>query len=132
MRRYSTLLAFVLLLALAVWSQELRPLTISPALPGASGTVGISHDTSGTTYVSIQAKNLAKPDALQPAKTAYVVWIQPTGQLPENHGVLTVNDKLDARYATTVHANNFDIFVTAEDNPNTTQPTGAHLLESHK
>ena len=132
MRRYSLLTALVLLFALATWAQELRPLMVDPALPGASGTIGIGHDTSDNTYVTIQVKHLAKPDALQPAKTAYVVWIQPPGQLPEKHGVLEVNDKLEAKYTTTTHAKNFDVFVTAEDNPKATEPTGAHLLSGSK
>ena len=97
MRRYSGLIAFVLLFTLAAWGQELRQLTVSPALPGATGTMGISQDTSGTTYINLQVKHLAKPEALQPAKSAYVVWVQPPGELPQNHGVLEVNDKLEAK-----------------------------------
>ncbi len=131
MRRYSGVIAFVLLLALAAWGQELRQLTISSALPGASGTMGVSHDTSGTTYINIAAKHLARPDSLHPAKTAYVVWVQPTGEPPQNHGVLAINDKLEATYSTTVKTNNFDVFVTAEDNPNASVPTGPHLLSAH-
>jgi hypothetical protein len=131
MRRHFGFIACVLLFALALWGQQIRQLTVSPALPGASGTMGISHDTSGTIYINIQAKHLARPDQLHPSKTAYVVWVQPTGQPPQNHGVLQVNDKLEATYFTTVHTNNFDVFVTAEDNSQVTQPTGEHLLSAH-
>ena len=132
MRRYSAVFTLVLLLAMAAWGQELRQMTVSPKLPAASGTMGISHDTSGTTYINIQAKHLARPDSLQPAKTTYVVWVQPPGEPPQNHGVLQVNDKLEATYFTTVHVNNFDVFVTAEDNPNASSPTGEHLLSAQK
>jgi hypothetical protein len=68
---------------------------------------------------------------LHPAKTAYVVWVQPTGEPPQNHGVLAINDKLEVTYSTTVKTNNFDVFVTAEDNPNASTPTGPHLLSAH-
>ena len=132
MRRYSSLITFVLLFTLAAWGQELRQLTVSPAMPGASGTMGISRDTSGTTYINLQVKHLAKPDALQPAKSAYVVWVQPPGELPQNHGVLEVNDKLEAKYSTTVQVKNFDVFVTAEDDATTQAPTGEHLLSTRK
>lgn len=132
MRRFSVVIALVLLLGVAAWGQELRQLTVSPKLPAASGTLGISHDTSGTTYINIQARHLARPDALHPAKTAYVVWVQPTGEPPQNHGVLQVNDKLEATYWTTVSTNNFDVFVTAEDNPNAAAPSGPHLLSARK
>ena len=131
MRRHLGFIACVLLFALAVWGQQIRQLTISPALPGASGRMGVSHDTSGNIYINIQAKHLARPDQLHPAKTAYVVWVQPTGEPPQNHGVLQVNGKLEAIYSTTVHTNNFNVFVTAEDNAKATGPTGPHLLSAH-
>src|SRR5690349_22233205 len=114
MRRHFGFVACVLLFALTVWAQQIRQLTVSPALPAASGTMGVSHDTSGTTYINIAAKHLARPDSLHPAKTAYVVWVQPTGEPPQNHGVLAINDKLEVTYSTTVKTNNFDVFVTAE------------------
>jgi hypothetical protein len=131
MRRHFGFLVCVLLFALAAWGQEVRQLTVSPALPAASGTMGISHDTSATTYIAIQAKHLAKPEQLHPAKTAYVVWVQPPGEPPQNHGVLEVDDKQEAKYSTTIKTNNFDVFVTAEDNAKTSQPTGEHLLSAH-
>lgn len=132
MRRCLALTVFLLLVALFGWGQEMRQLTVSPALPAASGTMGISHDTSGTTYISLQAKHLAPPDALHPAKAAYVVWVQPPGEPPQNHGVLQVNSKEEATYSTTTKDRNFEVFVTAEDNPHATSPTGPHLLSARK
>ncbi|HLK33390.1 MAG TPA: hypothetical protein VKT29_09885 [Terriglobales bacterium] len=128
MRRYSLLLASLLVLALAVWGQALRPMTVSPSLPAATATMGISHDTSGTTYISIEAKHLAPAEALQPPKRVYVVWVEPAGQPPQNHGVLQLNDKQVAKYTTTTHATDFTVFVTAENDPEVNQPTGDHLL----
>jgi len=120
----------VLLFTLAAWGQQMRQLTVSPALPAASGTMGISHDTSGTTYISLQVKHLANPEALHPAKAAYVVWVQPPRQAPQNHGVLQVNDKAEVAYSTTTRERNFEVFVTAEDNAKVTQPTGPRLLSA--
>lgn len=131
MRRHFSFLACVLLFAVVAWGQQIRQLTVSPALPATSGTMGVSHDTSGTTYINIQAKHLAKPEQLHPAKTAYVVWVQPPGEPPQNHGVLQVNDKLEATYSTTAHFNNFGVFVTAENDAHATHPTGPHLLSAH-
>lgn len=130
MRRYLGFTLCVLLFALAAWGQQMRQLTVSPALPAASGTMGVSHDTSGTTYINLQVKHLANPDGLHPAKAAYVVWVQPTGQPPQNHGVLQVNDKQEATYSTTTKDRNFEVFVTAEDNANISQPTGPQLLSA--
>ena len=130
MRRHLGFMLCMLLLALAAWGQQMRQLTVSPTLPAASGTMGISQDTSGTTYISLQVKHLANPDELHPAKAAYVVWVQPTGQPPQNHGVLQVNDKKEATYSTTTRERNFEVFVTGEDNANISQPTGSRLLSA--
>lgn len=130
MRRHFGFLLVVLLFTLAAWGQQVRQLTVSPSLPAASGSMGVSHDTSGTTYISLQVKHLAPAEALHPAKAAYVVWVQPPGQPPQNHGVLPVNDKQLGTYSTTTKDRNFEVFVTAEDNPNVAQPTGRHLLSA--
>jgi hypothetical protein len=130
MRRHFGFLLCVVLFALAGWGQQMRQLTVSPKLPAASGSMGVSHDTSGTTYISLEVKHLAPPDALHPAKAAYVVWVQPPGQPPQNHGVLQVNDKEVGTYSTTTKDRNFEVFVTAENNAHAGQPTGPHLLSA--
>ncbi len=130
MRRHFGFVLLLVLFALAAWGQTVRQLTVSPKLPAASGTMGVSHDTSGTTYVSLQVKHMAPADALHPAKAAYVVWLQPPGQPAQNHGVLRVNEKEEATYSTTTRNRNFAIFVTAEDNANAAQPAGARLLSA--
>lgn len=129
MRRHLSILC-LLLFALAAWGQQVRQLTVSPALPAASGSMGVSHDTSGTTYINLQVKHLASSESLHPAKTVYVVWIQPTGQPPQNHGALQVNHKEEAKYSTITKAPNFEVFVTPEDNPKATTPTGPRLLSA--
>jgi hypothetical protein len=131
MRIWTSVAASLLLFSLAAAAQQLRPLTVSPQLPAASGTVGIAQDTSGTTYVSMQVKHLARPEQLQPAKAAYVVWIQAAGRQPENHGTLPVDQNETAKYTTTTRDHDFQVFVTAEDNPKTSQPSGPVLLRSH-
>ena len=131
MRRHFAFILGVLLFALSLWAQQIRPLTINRALPGANGTMGVSHDTSGTTYINLQVKHLAGPEALRPAKAAYVVWVQPPGQPAQNHGVLEVNDKAEARYSTTTKDRDFELFVTAEDKPDATTPTGPRLMSAH-
>lgn len=129
MRRHFVILC-LLLFAAAAWGQQVRQLSVSPALPGASGSMGVSHDTSGTTYINLQVKHLASSDSLHPAKAAYVVWVQPPGEPPQNHGVLQVNDKEEAKYSTTTRKRNFEVFVTAEDNPRAASPTGPQLLSA--
>ncbi|HKU22461.1 MAG TPA: hypothetical protein VJQ50_15705 [Terriglobales bacterium] len=131
MRRHFGFILCMLLVP-AAWGQQMRQLTVSPALPAASGTMGVSRDASGTTYISLHVKHLANSDELHPAKAAYVVWVQPPGQPAQNHGVLQVNDKQEATYSTTTKDLNFEVFVTAEDSANISQPTGSHLLSARK
>jgi hypothetical protein len=61
---------------------------------------------------------LAKPSALTPSKNAYVVWIEGKDKQPQNVGQLRVNDKLESILEATTPNEHFDIFITAEDNPN--------------
>ena len=55
--------------------------------------------------------------------------MQPRGKDPQNLGVLKVNDKLEATFETTVSNEDFDLFITAEDNPNAQIPSEPKLLK---
>lgn len=104
------------------------PLTASPSVPAAKGKVSVDKDKNGNRKVKIEVQHLAKPSALTPAQTDYIVWIQARGKDPENQGRLRVNDKLDGDLETTTPYEAFDIFVTGEDHPNTTAPSGPEVL----
>lgn len=104
------------------------PLTASATVPAAKGKVNVDKDQNGNVKVKLEVQHLAKPSTLTPAETNYVVWIQARGKEPENEGRLTVNDKLEGKLETTTPYEAFEIFVTAEGNPNVTSPEGGEVL----
>jgi hypothetical protein len=75
--------------------------------------------------------HLAKPEHLSPAKQAYVVWIQPEGKEATNEGVLRVNDELKGDFRANTPYKKFDLFVTAEDTPTATSPSGPEIMRQH-
>jgi hypothetical protein len=127
-RVYFAAIAFsLLLLAGAAFADEvkLRPGTADPS---AVGVVDYHHDRNGNTSFELKVDHLAPPVNLQPPKQIYVVWVQAPGQPPENKGVLKVNhdQKGDIKMVSPHQA--FDVFVTAEDTPSVSAPSGPEVL----
>jgi hypothetical protein len=112
-------------IALADTQAKLRNGELTPA---ADGYVKAGHDRNGNTSYFISVHHLAMPTQLTPAKSTYVVWIQRPGQPAENAGVLKVNDKLDGTFESSTPYKQFDVFVTAEDNPHAQMPSSLEVL----
>jgi hypothetical protein len=128
MRRATLALSIaVLILGLAAWAADV-PMVASSLVPAASGKLSYGHDRNGNTKFRIETSHLAAPSQLTPSKNAYVVWIEPRDQQPENAGVLKVNDNLQGSFSGTTPAKTFTVVVTAEDNPSATQPSGPEVL----
>lgn len=121
-------IAFSLLLLAGVALADDVKLRPGTADPSAVGTVDYHHDRNGNTSFELKVDHLAPPANLQPVKQVYVVWVQAAGQPPENKGVLKVNEdqKGDIKMISPHQA--FDIFVTAEDTPSVSQPSGPEVL----
>lgn len=126
-----TLIAAVGLLANVGYAEKKVELQGSSAVPSAQGTAVLQHDRNGNIEIKLSVHHLAKPDRLSPAKQAYVVWIQPEGQSPSNAGVLRVNSELKGDFRTTTPSKRFDLFVTAEDSPTATSPSGTEIMRQH-
>ena len=116
-----------LLIGLAAWAADI-PMVASSQVPGASGKISYQHDRNGNVKFTVSTRNLAAPSQLTPAKNAYVVWIEPSGQQPQNAGVLAVNNNLEGSFSATTPSKNFNVTVTAEDSPSVTQPSGPEVL----
>ncbi len=70
------------------------------------------------------------PTNLTPAKNYYVVWIQAQDQQPQIAGVMQVDpSKEAASFKTTTPFKNFDVLVTAEDNPRPESPSSTQILK---
>jgi len=130
MRNRNTVLfvIFALLLSTASWAREDR-LTNTGLTPAAMGKVTTDNDRNGNTGVEVEVKHMASPESLTPPKTAYVVWIQARGKDPEILGLLRVNHELEGSLRATTPYKDFDIFITAEENPKPASPSGMVILK---
>lgn len=129
MKRAALLPAVLVLLSLAVWAKDI-PMVGSPMAPAAAGVIELDHDHNGNTIVKVRVHHLARPSALAPAKTTYVIWFQPPDRQPEIQGELRVDKDLNGGFETRTAYRNFDVFITAEDAPRPQQPTGPVVLRA--
>ncbi len=115
--------------AVLLWARD-DHMVNSSLVPAAQGTVHTDTDRNGNTGIKVTVNHLAKPHDLQPAYNSYVVWVQPRGESPTNVGELRVNNDLQGSLHTDTPAKVFDLFVTAENNPRATSPSGPELLHA--
>jgi hypothetical protein len=99
--------------------------------PSAIGNIHTDQDSNGNVRLKIDVKHLADPSKLVPPHHTYVAWVQPNGGQPQPVGEIHVNDKEEGSLTATTPAKSFDVFVTAEDTPNPTAPTGPVVLKGH-
>jgi hypothetical protein len=127
----SRFLAFLCaaLLSLPLFAEKyhLNPAAIVPA---AAGQVDVDRDHNGNTRIDLKVEHLAVPASLTPSKTTYVVWAQSADSPAENLGELKVNNDLKGELKTTTAKQNFELLVTAEDNPRATAPQGPVVLQT--
>jgi hypothetical protein len=102
----------------------------SSVVPGAAGEVRTGTDRNGNTTIRVDVQHLAKPDALTPSMSIYVVWLQQPGRAPERQGVLDVNDKLEGRFESSTPSKQFDLWITAEHDRNIKSPSGPEVLRA--
>jgi opacity protein-like surface antigen len=131
MKRFALTLVVAALLAPAACAEKKVQMQTSSGMPAAEGKAVLEHDRNGNVEVKLTVHHLAKPENLSPAKQAYVVWVQPEGEQPVNEGALRVNDELKGEFRTRTPYKKFDIFVTAEDTPTATSPTGPEVMRQH-
>jgi hypothetical protein len=128
MRRASLAVSItVLLVGLCAWAADV-PMVAGSQVPAAAGKISYQHDRNGNVKFTLSTKNLAAPSQLTPPKNAYVVWVEPRDQQPQNAGVLAVNNNLEGSFSGTTPSKTFNVVVTAEDSPTVTQPSGPEIL----
>jgi FlaG/FlaF family flagellin (archaellin) len=106
------------------------PLASSPSNPAASGKVEVKKDKNGNTEVEIKTEHLAKPGMLTPPASGYVVWFQEAGSDAANQGQLRVDKDLKSEFKTATHMQNFELFITAENDPLIKVPSGETVLKT--
>ena len=102
------------------------------SVPGATGKVDVSKDKNGNFRIKLEVYHLAKPTSLTPPKQNYIVWLERRDNQPVALGELRVNGDLKGTLEATTPAlsDQFEIFVTAEDNPNAPVPSEPKLLRT--
>jgi hypothetical protein len=128
MNRTIAIFAFLISSSLCSLASEVR-LLADPSVPAAAGKAHLNKEKNGNLKLKVEVYHLARPSALTPARQTYVVWTQARGKDPQNQGVLKVNDKLEGTFEDTVSNQDFDVFITAEDNPKAEFPSEPKLLK---
>jgi hypothetical protein len=129
--KYRHVALFVILsflLTVLAWGREDK-LANTGAAPAAMGKVITDNDRNGNTGVEVEVKHMAAPQSLTPAKSTYIVWIQPRGKDPEVLGMLRVNSDLEGSLRASTPYKDFDIFITAEDNLKPPSPSSMVILK---
>lgn len=113
-------------------SRELQ-LTGSPSLSSAQGTAKVSTTDDGNTQIDLDVKHLSPPEKVNPGATAFVVWVKDVNSEtnPHNLGALKVDENLNGSMKAVTSLRSFDLYVTAEPNATTDQPSGEQLLRTN-
>jgi hypothetical protein len=112
-------LAAILIFSLGSCAKKISFLT-SSVVPAAEGTVKIKKDNNNNYAIQLDMVNLAEPGRLQPAKNAYVVWMETEANMVKNIGQINTSSgflskKLKASFKTVSSQKPSKIFITAED-----------------
>ena len=119
-------LSVVMIFLLNGCSRKINFLT-STVVPAARGTVKIKKDKNNNYRIHLDLYNLAEVNRLQPARHAYIVWVtleqgqaKNMGQINSTSG--TFSKQLKASFETVTTLMPLEIYITAEDDINTTFP----------
>jgi hypothetical protein len=106
-------------------------LEVTPSQPAAQGTINIGAEKDGNRTVEVRVQHLSAPERATPGARTYVVWLVPrSGGAPQNMGVLSLRDDLSGSLTTTTSYRDFDVLVTAEDNPGATSPSARSVMHA--
>jgi len=106
----------------------------SPVVPAARGFVKVKKDNNKNYLIKIDLSNLAEVSRLQPAKNAYVIWLETDDHIAKNIGQIKssgslLSNKLRASFETVSSSKPSKIYITAEDNAESQYP-GTQLVIS--
>ncbi|MGH9415298.1 MAG: hypothetical protein ACRD01_01595 [Terriglobales bacterium] len=119
----------VLLLAAPAPAQKLV-LAPSSVVPAANIQLQLGRDDNGNTTVDLKAKHLAQPSSLSPARTVYVVWVQPSDGPPQRKGLLKPDNGLNAEVQFITPEQHFELIISAENNDAPATPSGTVVARS--
>lgn len=111
--------------------------TSSSVVPAARGDVKIKKDDNKNYSIQIHVTNLAEVERLQPARHAYVVWMDTDQQTTKNIGQIKsssgmLSGKLKASFETVSSFKPVRIFITAEDDADISYPGSQLVLTTER
>ncbi len=127
--RFALLCGAVLAVAAVGWAKTYH-MASSKTVPAAAGEVNVAKEKNGNIRVDIKTKHLAKPGNLTPPANTYVVWLQQEGSQPQSQGEMKVGDDLNGDLKTTTPLKNFNVFITAETDSQTKNPSDQIVLRA--
>ena len=127
-----TLLALLLAAGLFVsaWAGEHRMANKSDLVPSATGKVDVDEDDNGNRVLKVRVYHLVDPERLNPARSGYMVWIEPKDKDPEPLGMLKVDKDWKGELEGVTPHRSFSVFVTAEESPKPDRPEGTEILRA--
>lgn len=134
-----TILAFTSIALLFVMFSSCAtkiPFQYSALAPAARGTVKVKKDGNKNYVVNVDLTNLSEANRLVAPKTAYVVWMETGNQYPKNLGKIESNSSmmsktLKASFETVTSQKPTKIFITSEEDGNTTYPSSSIILTTN-
>jgi hypothetical protein len=117
------------LAACALSCASTKKFPVSTITPAAEISVKIKQQKNGNYLVSLEALNLAEPSRLSPAKNYYVVWLVTEAGGTRNLGSLSFKRGRGELEAVSPFKGSA-IFITAEEESNTTYPAGQEIART--
>lgn len=113
------------------------PFQYSAEAPAARGNAKVKKDGNNNYTISVEIVNLAEGSRLVAPKTAYVVWMTSgSNSTPKNLGKIEssssmLSKTLKASFETVSSEKPNRVFITAEEDGNTTYPSSSVILTTN-
>lgn len=102
----------------------------SPPAAAGKAEIVLDRDKTGNGTIDVSFEHLASPNSIDPSLSAYLVWAQVDGKDPYKLGIVDYKEnKRTGKLSATYSEQQFKLFVTVEQDPNTSAPVGAKVLE---
>ena len=119
------------MLGMGKGGSEKVALEVTASQPAAQDTVNVGAEKDGNRTVEVRVEHLSPPERAAPGARSYVVWVVPrSGGVPQNMGALTLQEDLGGVLKTTTSYREFEILVTAEENPGATKPSARNVMHA--
>ena len=117
----------LLLVASLVSCGSTAKFPVSNTVPAATITAKKKTDSNKNVTLEITARNLAKPDRLNPPGNNYSVWIVTKGSEIKNVGQLIIRNVKKSTFKTVTPFEFKEVFITVENQGDSRYPTGIEI-----